>query len=85
MRTPLQSYELVRKTLGKLVESGVITASGFREECPHVMKCMVAKNSNKGFFVFTVPHTSDDSDVAAALRHAVVTILKVVDDLKGGE
>ena len=75
MRTALQSYELVRRELGKLTDEGVIEASGLIEIQPHHIKCLVAHGSKRGFFVFTCNPGANAAAEREQFRSAVNNIL----------
>ena len=81
MRTALQSYELVRRELGKLTDEGVIEMSGLMEVQPHHIKCIVVKGAKKGIFVFPCNPAGDANAEREQLRIAVNNILSPV----GGE
>lgn len=78
MRTPLQSYELVRRELGKMTDEGIIEASGLIEERPHHIKCIVVQGSKRGFFVFPCNPSGDATVEREQFRRAVSNILTPV-------
>lgn len=82
MRTPLQSYNLVRKELSRMIEEGTLDAVGFTEAAPHCIKCLVQSGKHKGIFTFPVMN-GDDATEKAALRDAVGKVLQKIEALKG--